>query len=302
MKPRDYCCCAIPTVNAGIYITLIEQFVIGILVGVLSIATPSIVGAATPSFARWILAIICFVVSAVQVLGFIGVSREKPTLYRRYVTIHALVALAAFAVAAAWLILSATKHNDARQRCIDDFFNGDGETSQGDTLCNIFAWVDVGIMGGLWVILAILHFYLMIVVKSYGAGQREDHREYDRLYDPSQPLSKNNIPMADRSDPWDARPSEEKPRHVDNRYTRNYTHVRQNSSVSATDVLSEPYQQPANGYRDYTPYQSYSDNVAQPTYAYTQREAPTPYDGSYAGQQDSKLDRPMRTQGHPGES
>ena len=41
MKPREYCCCAIPLVNAGIYLTLVEQFVLGIVVGTLSIGTPS---------------------------------------------------------------------------------------------------------------------------------------------------------------------------------------------------------------------------------------------------------------------
>lgn len=41
MKPRDYCCCAIPVVNAGIYTTLVEQFVLGALAGTLSIATPN---------------------------------------------------------------------------------------------------------------------------------------------------------------------------------------------------------------------------------------------------------------------
>lgn len=41
MKPRDYCCCAIPTVNAGIYATLLEQFTLGIVAGTLSVATPS---------------------------------------------------------------------------------------------------------------------------------------------------------------------------------------------------------------------------------------------------------------------
>lgn len=41
MKPREYCCCAIPIVNAGIYAALIEQFVLGIVAGTLSIATQS---------------------------------------------------------------------------------------------------------------------------------------------------------------------------------------------------------------------------------------------------------------------
>ena len=94
MKPREYCCCAIPLVNAGIYLTLIEHVVVSLLVGILAVATPSsesfefrishrlyymliihfkVVGASTPSFASLIMAIICFVVTAVQPLGFIGV-------------------------------------------------------------------------------------------------------------------------------------------------------------------------------------------------------------------------------------
>jgi hypothetical protein len=41
MKPREYCCCAIPIVNSGIYAALLEQLVLGIVAGTLSIATPS---------------------------------------------------------------------------------------------------------------------------------------------------------------------------------------------------------------------------------------------------------------------
>lgn len=92
MKPREYCCCAIPVINSGIYLTLTEQFVLGILAGTLSVATPGsncapilpssllrplcpVVGAATPSFARWIFAAICYVGAMIQVLGFVGVGK-----------------------------------------------------------------------------------------------------------------------------------------------------------------------------------------------------------------------------------
>jgi len=40
MKPREYCCCAIPLVNAGIYATLMEQLALGIIVGTLAVGTP----------------------------------------------------------------------------------------------------------------------------------------------------------------------------------------------------------------------------------------------------------------------
>ena len=93
MKQREYCCCAIPLINAGIYATLSEQLVIAIVVGTLAVATPSskspspslcspqphsylqVVGAATPSFAPGLFAAFCYVAAAIQILGFLGVAQ-----------------------------------------------------------------------------------------------------------------------------------------------------------------------------------------------------------------------------------
>lgn len=92
MKPREYCCCAIPLVNAGVFSVLVEQLVASVIAGTLAIATPSsmsfihvpehpftayptVVGAATPSFAKWIFAIVCYVAAAIQVFGFMGVAQ-----------------------------------------------------------------------------------------------------------------------------------------------------------------------------------------------------------------------------------
>ncbi|KAI9060177.1 hypothetical protein FKP32DRAFT_1613722 [Trametes sanguinea] len=199
MKPRDYCCCAIPVVYAGIYTALLEQLALGIIAGTLAIGTPSIVGAATPSFAKWIFAIVCYLGAAIQVLGFIAVRQERPIFFRRYVSLHLLVTVAAFAVAAAWIILSAVRHNQAQDKCISDFFAGtiSASNSEGETLCNIFPWADVGIMGGLWVLLAIMQTYLYVIVSSFGKGQRRDHSKYQSLYDSSRSL--NSIPLMDRA-------------------------------------------------------------------------------------------------------
>lgn len=191
MKPREYCCCAIPVINFGIYFTLTEQFVLGILAGTLSVATPGsnyapilpssllrplfpVVGAATPSFARWIFAAICYVGAMVQVLGFVGVAKaciflpsthlvahfwrtqEKPILFRRYVSLHALITIAAFAVAAVWIAISASRHSTAKNNCEQRFFSTSSDlTSEGETMCEIFPWVDVGLMGALWAVLLI---------------------------------------------------------------------------------------------------------------------------------------------------
>lgn len=83
-------------------------------------------------------------------------------MFRRYTTLHIMITVAGFAVALTWIIISATKHNTALNDCENDFFSDDtsgtGSTSldEGQTLCNIFTWVDVGLMGGLWVVLAIM--------------------------------------------------------------------------------------------------------------------------------------------------
>lgn len=69
-----------------------------------------------------------------------------------------LATIAAFAVSGAWIAISATGHKTAVGRCLKDFFattDPAGPSSLGKTMCDIFPWADVGIMGGLWVILAI---------------------------------------------------------------------------------------------------------------------------------------------------
>lgn len=37
---KEYCCCAIPLLNAGIYITLTVQLVVATTAGILAFATP----------------------------------------------------------------------------------------------------------------------------------------------------------------------------------------------------------------------------------------------------------------------
>lgn len=143
----------------------------------------AVVGAVTPSIAPWVFGIICFVAAAVQILGFIGVARvspfcpycslkihprlqEKSILFRRYVSLHSLTLAAAFSVSLVWIILSLSHHSTAKSNCLSNFFAhaDDKQITEGNTLCEIFPWVDVGVMGGLWLILAILHVRILLLV------------------------------------------------------------------------------------------------------------------------------------------
>jgi hypothetical protein len=75
-------------------------------------------------------------------------------MFRRYVTLHTGASIAVFAIAAAWIIISATRHSTAISNCEANFFSG--STSEGETLCDIFSWVDIGVMAGAWVFFALV--------------------------------------------------------------------------------------------------------------------------------------------------
>ncbi|KAJ7597121.1 hypothetical protein C8J56DRAFT_919263 [Mycena floridula] len=264
MKYREYCCCAIPLYNAGVYAALTEQFVLGILVGILSMATPSIVGAATPSFAPWIFGIVCFVGGGVQILGFIAVAKEKTILFRRYLTLHSLLITAAFGLGAAWAAISASRHSTAQTKCISDFFDtsDSAQAAEGQVLCNIFPWVDVGIMGGLWLILAIMHIYLYVVLSSFSSGQQRDSVKYDALA----AAQADNFPMNTRGNSWAPAPTV--PPHDPAPYGG---HIRHDSATSMSDVMTLPVHQTQDSYdygypQQYPPQQYSGYPPAQSTY------------------------------------
>ena len=82
--------------------------------------------------------------------------QENPVLFRRYTTLHILITVAAFSVAAVWIAISASRHGTAKRNCEQRFFTATSDlTSEGETMCEIFPWVDIGLMGGLWVVLLI---------------------------------------------------------------------------------------------------------------------------------------------------
>lgn len=69
---------------------------------------------------------------------------------------HILITVAAFSIAAVWIAISASRHSTAKGKCERKFFTAASDiTSEGETMCEIFPWVDVGLMGGLWAVLLI---------------------------------------------------------------------------------------------------------------------------------------------------
>jgi len=212
----DYCCCAIPILNVGAYSVLAEQFVVGILVGTLSFATPSLVGASVPfSQASYIIMALGYIYAAVQLLGFLGIFKEKAALFSRYVMVNWIILYLSLSVAAAFIGISAGRHQQAVDACEASFFAGDTgtttEDSKGEQICNIFCWSTLGVMGALWVLLALVQTYFVLVLRNYGVTQRADHTKYHSIYsahDGDNNIMLNNVRSGNGDEEaWNARPS-----------------------------------------------------------------------------------------------
>jgi hypothetical protein len=240
-------------------------------------------------------------------------SQEKPKLFRRYAQLHGLATIGAFALAGIWLALSATSHSKAVSRCLTDFFpipaGAATPSDEGKKLCDIFPWVDVGLMGGLWALLAPVQLYLLFVVRGYNGALRHARRRSDTdLLTAPRPGSTVALAPAGAAD-WDGRPSVDAGPAPGMYAPRGYSHVR-TESLGAEKATYPPA--PA-GYPAYADQDAaYGSAPAAPYPAYTEHEAPTPYDayGGNHGRQPSygdarasgmDMDAPVAAQMHPGE-
>lgn len=172
-----------------------------------------------------------------------------------------------------------------------------------------------------------VQFYLYTVISSYGTGQRDDHERYKSIY--SVTNFDSGIPLANRADPWDARPSFDEDA-AQAPLARNVGHRHNESDASVSTILAEKPQQEArsiyseresianDGRGGYPPQRqgtyasarqgSVSSAFAHPGNAYTQEPQPTPhgyadnYYSSATPAYGNDLERPGRTQAHPGTS
>ncbi|BGP15002.1 hypothetical protein JCM10213_002855 [Rhodosporidiobolus nylandii] len=178
---RTYVCCAVPLYNAGIYAILAQFLIISIVAGVLCFAAPDIVSVTTPDFLSYILGVFCILVAVAQPIGFLGVYRERPALFKTYSRINALLVTVALLLSLALIIISAAKHSTGVAACTA-LFGADSTDDTAATICNYWTWIQVGIMGLLFVIVGLCEIYFMCYEAIYASEQKLDHQRYNSVY------------------------------------------------------------------------------------------------------------------------
>ncbi|GAA5886963.1 hypothetical protein JCM16303_003073 [Sporobolomyces ruberrimus] len=178
---RTYVCCAVPLYNSGIYCILAQFLIISLVTGVLCFASPSIITVTTPNIISYVLGVLSFVISAWQFIGFFGVYRDKVKLFKTYSRINTALILAALLLSLAIIIISAVKHNTAIDTC-QRLFSTDATGNTGEGICNVWTWVQVGIMGLLFVIVGLCELYFLMYSSIYSSEQKLDHAKYNSVY------------------------------------------------------------------------------------------------------------------------
>jgi len=171
--------------------------------------------------------------------------------------LNSLVVTVAFGVAAALIGVAWSRHKTAVTKCKARFFSNDNGTTEIDSksqiLCQVFVYISTGVMTGLWIGLAFVQFYFVLVTKFYGSAQSEEHKRYLSVYSTADDIMLENQPSRP-VDAWDSRspPRSQSPPddHPPVLTSGQYQHVRNASNTSS--IMDEPYQQPNTlGYEQY---------------------------------------------------
>ncbi|GAA5916438.1 uncharacterized protein JCM6883_006108 [Sporobolomyces salmoneus] len=178
---RTYVCCAVPLYNSGIYCILAQFLIISLVTGVLCFASPSIITVTTPNIISYVLGVLNFVITGWQLVGFFGVYRDRVKLFKTYSRINTALILLALLLSLAIIIISAVKHNTAIDTC-QRLFSTDATGNTGEGICNVWTWVQVGIMGLLFVIVGLCELYFLMYSSIYSSEQKLDHARYNSVY------------------------------------------------------------------------------------------------------------------------
>ncbi|KAI3626281.1 hypothetical protein CBS9595_001642 [Malassezia furfur] len=204
-----------PLVKFGAYLLVLESAFMALCVGILALAPPPIVGAmsSVPSWSKDLVAAVAFVTAAWQIIGLASVITDQKSLYRLYIRVNFLATVVILAITIAFTVTAAARHDEAVDACYREFEGSlaqdglgvqsveESITSGRHKVCNILAWVDVGLMGGLIVLLGVMQLFMCYMQRMYGQRQR------NAIVGTKEPFGPEGIPMGNRSHlGWDPRP------------------------------------------------------------------------------------------------
>ncbi|OAV96305.1 hypothetical protein PTTG_06305 [Puccinia triticina 1-1 BBBD Race 1] len=180
-----YCCFAIPLYNTGIYSILAQFTVFGFVFGILSFSAPSILAIVLDFAYTAFFGILCLAVGFIQALGFFGVYKEKPAIFKKYFIGNVGLLALTFGYSLVLLIISSTKHATAIDQCLLQFVSNeefvDGPSSTSRQVCSVWTYAQLAVCFFVWFLFFFSQLYFCYMVKIWGQDQKLDHIRYQSL-------------------------------------------------------------------------------------------------------------------------
>ncbi|PLW12348.1 hypothetical protein PCANC_23427 [Puccinia coronata f. sp. avenae] len=185
MFSDHYCCFAIPLYNTGIYSILAQFTLFGFVFGILSFSAPTILAIVLDFAFTAFFGILCLAIGFIQALGFFGVYKEKPDIFKKYVMANMALLGVTFAYSLVLLIMSSTKHQTAIDQCLLQFVSNEeflqGPSSTSHDVCSIWTYAQLGVCFFVWFLFFFAQLYFCYMVKVWGKDQKLDHIRYQSI-------------------------------------------------------------------------------------------------------------------------
>lgn len=137
-------------------------------------------------WSKYLTGLALLVVGLWQIVGVIGIATERYSVYRFYLWFHRLGLLVIFIPAIVFIIVAGVQHNKTHNACLAKFgynppvtpaqgqhvnpFNDDTYQEVSDKICNALIYAQLGCMGGLLVLLALLEVRSSSTFRHLSAG------------------------------------------------------------------------------------------------------------------------------------
>lgn len=174
-KQQRTCCLAIPLFASGIMAILYFNTFLALFFAGMAFAGPKILALVQPRILSYVFGALYLAVAGLHIFGIICVERNYVSRFRIFKTLSLYVTGATLALGLVFILVSAAQHSTSIDQCMAVYhFPVDSKLKMKNaqsragvssavnaamTVCDLFCWLQVGVMVATWVALALIQLY-----------------------------------------------------------------------------------------------------------------------------------------------
>ncbi|EGG09624.1 uncharacterized protein MELLADRAFT_104057 [Melampsora larici-populina 98AG31] len=192
-KQGRTCCLAVPLFQGGIMSILYLNCFLAAFSSCMSFVGPKILALVQPIIAAYAFGALYAIVALLHIYGIVCVETNRVQYFRHFKNFTMYILAILFIMSLGVIILSSSKHEVSTSQCmkvyhfpVDPTFNTKSKqtlTKNGTssavqaamTVCDYFAWAQVGVMAMGWMVMALIQLYFLSKHQVYYELKWEDY-------------------------------------------------------------------------------------------------------------------------------